>query len=73
LFEELFTGRRRGPKRGANMQYRLRLTFMEAVHGVKKKLVFQYQVGWLLCKRDSFYSPKQCPGLAAPVLFYFFY
>ena len=44
LFEELFTGRRRGPKRGANMQYRLRLSFMEAVHGVEKKLNFQFQV-----------------------------
>jgi molecular chaperone DnaJ len=44
LFEELFTGRRRGPKRGAKMQYRLRLSFMEAVHGVEKKLNFQFQV-----------------------------
>jgi len=43
LFEELFTGRRRGPRRGQNMQYSLRLSFLEAVHGCTKDLTFQFQ------------------------------
>jgi len=43
LFEELFMGRRRGPRPGSNMEYRMRITFMEAVHGCKKDIAFQVQ------------------------------
>ena len=43
LFEELFTGRRRGPRKGQNMQYRMSLSFMDAVHGTEKELKFQIQ------------------------------
>lgn len=42
LFAELFN-QRRGPRRGQDIQYRLDLTFMEAVHGCEKKVTFQFQ------------------------------
>ena len=43
IFEQLFTGRARGPRRGQDLQYRLQLSFLEAVHGCEKKINFQYQ------------------------------
>lgn len=43
LFAEMFSGRRRGPRKGGNLQYRLRLSFLEAVHGCTKPINFQFQ------------------------------
>ncbi|KAL7532669.1 hypothetical protein ACHAXR_004773 [Thalassiosira sp. AJA248-18] len=49
LFEAFFgggTGRRRnrGPRKGADLQMHVRLTFQEAVQGVKKDLHLRYQI-----------------------------
>ena len=43
IFEELFTGRRRGPRKGQNMTYQMRMSFMDAVHGKEETLKFQFQ------------------------------
>jgi len=58
LFEQLFSsGQRRGPQRGQNIQYRLELTFLEAVHGCTKEFSFQYQVIRCITKKLFIY-PK---------------
>jgi len=49
LFEAFFGGtssrrRNRGPRKGADLQMNVRLTFQEAVRGVKKDLHLRYQV-----------------------------
>jgi len=36
IFSEFFGGSRRGPRQGADVQVRMRVSFMEAVHGCKK-------------------------------------
>jgi len=48
LFEAFFGGgqsrRKRGPRRGADLQMHVRLSFQEAVAGVKKDLHLRYQI-----------------------------
>ena len=52
LFGDFFGagGRRRGPRRGADMQIELSLTFAEAVHGVTKEVEVARQVSCETCE-----------------------
>ncbi|MBQ2641569.1 MAG: molecular chaperone DnaJ [Lachnospiraceae bacterium] len=68
LFGDMFGGGRRGPSggpmRGANVRTSLRITFLEAVFGVKKEITLNLKdpcpkCGGTGCKPGT--SPKMCP------------
>lgn len=56
-------GRRRGPRRGADLEYPLRITFLEAAHGVRKDIDVSRHVHCDTCEGKGLKdgaSPKTC-------------
>lgn len=64
-FADLFGGRgqRRGPRRGADLEYPLRITFMEAAHGVTKTIEVPRRIQCTTCSGRGLKegaSPTSC-------------
>ncbi|MEQ1567439.1 MAG: molecular chaperone DnaJ [Myxococcota bacterium] len=65
-FADLFGGGgggRRGPRRGADLEYPLRLDFMEAAHGVTKKISVPRRIECVSCRGNGVKDgakPAQC-------------